>query len=120
MASSPSITTGIVSSPSVSKEVREFMVVTTPIQPGNSGGPLLSQEGGVLGIVVASLNPILIARMTGTLPQNVNFALKEMAITAVLEDRGVPFDSGAGSGELGTVELAKKARGFTVQILCKR
>jgi serine protease Do len=35
--------------------------ISTPVQPGNSGGPLLDQMGNVVGIVTSKLNALKIA-----------------------------------------------------------
>jgi serine protease Do len=48
---------------------------TAPIQPGNSGGPLLDDHGHLVGIAVASLNKISVAKVTGLIPENVNFGI---------------------------------------------
>ena len=50
-----------------------YLQISAPVQPGNSGGPLLDASGHLIGIVTAKLNAALIARFTGDIPQNVNF-----------------------------------------------
>jgi S1-C subfamily serine protease len=55
------------------------------VQPGNSGGPLLHSSGNVVGLVSARLADIATLKITGSLPQNVNYALKSSFITAFLE-----------------------------------
>lgn len=48
---------------------------TAPMQPGNSGGALLDEHNQLLGVAVASLDKIVVAKATGTLPENVNFGI---------------------------------------------
>lgn len=56
---------------------KDHFQISVPIQPGNSGGPLFSGKGHVIGIVVATLDPGVFFNATdGALPQNVNYALK--------------------------------------------
>ena len=50
--------------------------ISVPVQAGNSGGPLATQEGGVVGIVTAKIDALSILKSTGDLPQNVNYAIK--------------------------------------------
>ena len=50
--------------------------VSVPVQPGNSGGALLNDKGDVVGIIVAILKAETAFKVTGSLPQNVNYALK--------------------------------------------
>jgi S1-C subfamily serine protease len=64
-----------------------LLQVTIPIQPGNSGGPVATDSGVVVGVVVAKLNELAMLKDTGTLPQNVNFAIKSSELAALL--RGV-------------------------------
>jgi S1-C subfamily serine protease len=59
--------------------------ISLPIQPGNSGGPLLDTMGQVVGLVVAKLDELYAAVVTGSLPQNVNYALKSSFVLSFLE-----------------------------------
>ncbi|MGA2964318.1 MAG: serine protease [Candidatus Korobacteraceae bacterium] len=59
--------------------------ITAPVQPGNSGGPLLDQAGNVVGVVVEKLNALSVAKWTGDIPQNVNFAIKGTIVQGFLE-----------------------------------
>jgi S1-C subfamily serine protease len=61
-----------------------FIQIDIPIQPGNSGGPLITKRGEVIGVVSASLNDEKIFRSTGAVPQNVNYAVKADYISALL------------------------------------
>jgi serine protease Do len=68
---------------------RRFFSFTAPVQPGNSGGPLIDGDGGVLGLVVARLSEDFIVQETGSLPQNVNYALGEGELAGFLARAGV-------------------------------
>ena len=69
-------TDGSISSLSGIMDDIRTMQITVPIQGGNSGGPLLDEAGNALGLVVAQLNAETVFEYTGTIPQNVNFAIK--------------------------------------------
>lgn len=64
-------------------DIRYFQI-DVPIQPGNSGGPLITDQGQVIGIVSASLNGISTLITTGAMPQNVNYAVKSEYIQPLL------------------------------------
>ena len=72
----PVLTEGSISSLSGLKGDPRLFQISVPIQPGNSGGPLFNDRGDVVGITVASLNAVQMLKQTGTVPQNVNFAVK--------------------------------------------
>ena len=52
-----------------------LMQISVPVQPGNSGGPLVNRRGEVVGIIAASASVRRFIEETGTLPQNVNWAV---------------------------------------------
>ncbi|OYW76169.1 MAG: hypothetical protein B7Z37_10065 [Verrucomicrobia bacterium 12-59-8] len=56
-------------------DVRHYQI-DAAIQPGNSGGPLLSTGRSVVGVVNARLNDSAVVLATGSIPQNVNYAIK--------------------------------------------
>lgn len=66
-----------------------MMQVSTPMQSGNSGGPLcLDDEGGVVGLAVAKL-----MHADGEIYQNVSFAVRSEYLLRLAKDNGVPTDS---------------------------
>ncbi|NKB27900.1 MAG: hypothetical protein GKR99_10235 [Rhodobacteraceae bacterium] len=67
------------------------LMISAPIQPGNSGGPVLNKRGEVLGVVVSRLDELTVLGATGTLPQNMNFAVPPDAMMGFLEDADVLF-----------------------------
>jgi S1-C subfamily serine protease len=80
---------------------RRFFSFTAPVQPGNSGGPLIDARGNVLGLVVARLSEDFIVEETGSLPQNVNYALAEPELAAFLDRNGArPSPGGLGGFDM--------------------
>ena len=72
----PKMTTGIISSLSGIQDDPTCYQISVPVQPGNSGGPLLTQKGDVVGIIKAKLNPHVGLATANALPENVNYAVK--------------------------------------------
>ena len=62
-----------------------FLQISVPIQPGNSGGPLVDSSGCVVGVIVAQLDKIFTLKVTGSLPENVNYAVKGTILLGVME-----------------------------------
>jgi len=76
MGFSPKAGDGIINSlTGFGDDLRSFQI-SIPIQPGNSGGPLINGYGQVIGITRASLDPAYTLKYAGTIPQNVNYAVK--------------------------------------------
>jgi S1-C subfamily serine protease len=68
----------------VQDDPRRFQI-SAPIQPGNSGGALVDERGNVIGVVVATLNQKVAVATSGTLAQNVNYAVKSSYLLTFLE-----------------------------------
>jgi S1-C subfamily serine protease len=85
----PKVSTGIVNALSGVRDDPRFIQISAPVQPGNSGGPLLSPSGRVVGVVAAGLNSM--DRMTngGYLPQTVNYAIKTDLILPLLKNASI-------------------------------
>lgn len=94
------------------------MQITAPVQPGNSGGPVLSQAGNVLGVVVSKLDAQYIADAIGDIPQNINFAIRGYAAKVFLELNGVSPKISANQEPFTAIQLAARTRDFTTFIEC--
>ena len=83
------ITSGLVNSLSGLRDSQSWMQVSVPIQAGNSGGPLVTSKGEVLGVVVATINAKRILEKDGALAQNVNYAIKSEEVHSFLAEIGL-------------------------------
>ena len=90
----------------------------SPVQPGNSGVPLLDASGHVIGVVVAKLDALRMARLTGDVPQNVNFAVHWSTVRAFLDEKGVDYQQAPSSSPSETHNIAAQARLFSVGTVC--
>ena len=83
------VTSGIVSSKKgLNNNSSEFQL-DAAVQGGNSGGPVYDKAGRLIGVVVSQLNKIKTAKLTGSIPENVNFAIKGQTVSQFLESSGI-------------------------------
>lgn len=68
-----------------------YYQISSPIQPGNSGSPMVNEQGVVIGIASASLNQTAAIQATGTLAQNVNYAIKIAYALPMLINHNVKY-----------------------------
>ena len=54
LGTAPKFTDGVISSLSGIMDEAAYLQISVPVQPGNSGGPLVSESGEVVGIVTSS------------------------------------------------------------------
>jgi S1-C subfamily serine protease len=118
LSSDFTVTTGIVSSLSGIINDTRHLQISAAVQPGNSGGPLLDTSGEIVGMVAAKIDALRVARYTGTIPENINFAIKTGAIRDFLDNSVVPYETSAPGTELKTADIAANARAYTLLISC--
>jgi S1-C subfamily serine protease len=110
---SPNFTSGGIAALSGPKSDTRLLQTSTPIQPGNSGGPLLDMSGRVVGVVQAQLSAIP--------NKNVNFAIQPSMVINFLLAKGVTpnLDNSSTGAQRPLSEVADMAKKFTVQIYCQ-
>jgi S1-C subfamily serine protease len=120
LGSDPSVTTGVISSLAGIKNDRRFIQITTPVQPGSSGGPLFGENGAVIGVVVGKLNAIAVAQTTGDIPQNVNFAVALGTLQSFLDANNVAYEVNDKHAAETPADIATHATSYTILLQCRR
>ncbi|MDH5557147.1 MAG: serine protease [Alphaproteobacteria bacterium] len=117
LASEGNVSIGIVSALAGPGNDASLLQVSTPVQPGNSGGPLFDSSGNVVGVIVAGLGKTFF-ETNGTLAQNVNFAIKSAIPQSFMQASGVKYQTRKSENEMRPADIARKGRPATVYIKC--
>jgi S1-C subfamily serine protease len=118
LADEGNLTLGNVSAMHGLKNDPNEIQISTPVQPGNSGGPLLDSSGNVIGVVSGKLDAMNALARNGDLPQNVNFAISLSVLKEFLGRSGVATTDAASRFELRPDEVGERAKTFTYAIEC--
>ena len=94
--------------------------ITAPVQPGNSGGPLLDGGGNVVGVVTSKLDALRVAELTKDIPQNINFAVSARSAIAFLRNSRLEISPIPPSIAKKPEEVAVAAQEISVLIRCQR
>jgi S1-C subfamily serine protease len=114
-------TTGnVTSTVGVNDDTSKFQM-SAPIQPGNSGGPIMDGAGRVLGVSEFILSTLQMSEAAGgAIPQNVNFAISSVMVANFLILRGIDVQTEMGATQkLDPEKIAEIAQKFTVQVACE-
>src|SRR5260370_21567296 len=102
----PKLSEGTISALSGSERDGVRMLVTVPIQPGSSGGPVIGGDGAVVGIVTATQTEKQFFSETGGLPQNLNWAVKVEYATPLFD---LPRPQPPSASRTEAIERASRA-----------
>jgi S1-C subfamily serine protease len=97
-----------------------FLQTDAAVQPGNSGGPLLDEKGRVIGVIAGMLDPLATLKLSGAMPQNVNYAIKGDYILPILsryEVGGLARPASASGGN--NSEIIRRVRNSVVLVIAK-
>jgi len=122
LPSTGNITPGVISALAGPGNNSSLLQITAPIQQGNSGGPVLNKKGQVVGVVVGKVDAIKVAKITGDIPQNLNFAIAARTVKSFLDGNRIDYKK---SGNIFTfdkdaVGIADEARKASLKIECWR
>ncbi|MDK4724925.1 trypsin-like peptidase domain-containing protein [Rhizobium phaseoli] len=120
LSDSVKVTTGNVNALAGLRNDTRYLQISTPIQPGNSGGPVVDRDGFLVGITSATLSKG-IADEIGITAQNVNFAIRASVAELFLQSQRIAGQSGdraADQQTTSTADLADKITPSVFQILC--
>jgi len=113
------VTTGTVSSLAGIGGGKRFIQHTAPVQAGNSGGPLLDDQGNVIGVVVSKLDLIKTFELSGDFPQNVNFAIRGEVVREFLRS-SISLSPFSPTEKKETYVFASSAQAFTFPVECQK
>lgn len=119
LSSSGNISSGNVTALTGINDDTRMVQISAPVQPGNSGGPLIDGGGLVVGIVNARADDMAVIGATGTIPQNVNFSIRANIATNLLESAGVRYNVSPEEAPLSLVDIASTAQRFSFFVLCE-
>lgn len=78
----PALTSGLISR--TDGGMGGYMQITATLNSGNSGGPVVDDQGRLIGIVVAKLDTLKYAEKHGQMPEDVNFAIRPSLLMRLL------------------------------------
>lgn len=114
LSSQGNVTVGTVSALAGYNDDFRELQFSAPIQPGNSGGPLIDRSGHVVGIVSSEL----VSEIAEEVPQNVNFAIKAEIVVAFLGAQGIDPLVAPSNDPMEVEEVASMAEGYTRLVEC--
>lgn len=115
LSSTGNATTGNISALGGLNDDSRHLQISAPVQPGNSGGPLVDMSGNVIGVVFSKLDALRVARLTEDIPQNINFAIKSSVVANFLDSRGISYSSGQLGKELSPPEVVELTKMFPLK-----
>lgn len=119
LSSGGNLTPGIVSALTGLGNNTNQIQITAPIQPGSSGSPVLNKKGDVIGVVSMKLSDVKMAKATGQVGQNINFAVSGQTLKTFLDTHKVPYStSSLFSFEKNSADLGDEARKWTMVVEC--
>lgn len=114
LGSSMRLTTGSISALTDLADDTARLQMSAPVQPGNSGGPVLDASGHIVGIVYARVEKSISGRLT----QNANLAIKANVAQVFLDINNVDYKVESSSHVKDLVDIVNESRESVIRIIC--
>jgi hypothetical protein len=118
VSSSIKVTKGVVSSLSGLGDNFSNIQIDAALQPGNSGGPIINNEGKVIGVAVAKLDFKQTIKTYGAIPENINFGVKSSVVNSFVKSNNIKTNKSIKEKIINKKELAEKIQNATVYLDC--
>ena len=117
ISTSVKVTKGIISSLTGIGNNFSNIQIDAALQPGNSGGPILSDRGNIVGVAVAKLDLKKVLKDYGVIPEDTNFGIKTSVVRSLLESTNVSLRS-PNTKTISKSKLGKMISGGTYYLSC--
>lgn len=81
----PKLSEGIVSALSGIHDEPTVFQISVPIQQGSSGAAMVNMDGNVVGIIASKLSALYMLKNRGSVPENVNYAIKSNYLNELIQ-----------------------------------
>ena len=117
ISSSIKVTKGIISSLTGIGNNFSNIQIDAALQSGNSGGPIIDDNGNVIAVAVSKLDAKYMLENFGSIPENTNFGIKSSVVKSILDSNDVARPDANQSGISKTM-LGKMISSGTYYISC--
>ena len=119
LSSGGNLTPGVVSALTGLGNNTNQIQITAPIQPGSSGSSVLNKKGEVVAVVSMKLSDTTMVKATGSVGQNVNFAVSGLTLKKFLDNQSIEYRTGGiFAFDKSSADLAEEAKAWTAVIEC--
>jgi hypothetical protein len=117
ISSSIKVTKGIISSLTGIGNNFSNIQIDAALQSGNSGGPIIDDNGNVIAVAVSKLDAKYMLENFGSIPENTNFGIKSSVVKSILDSNDVSRPD-ANQSEITKTKLGKMISSGTYYISC--
>ena len=117
ISSSIKVTKGIISSLTGIGNNFSNIQIDAALQSGNSGGPIIDDNGNVIAVAVSKLDAKYMLENFGSIPENTNFGIKSSVVKSILDSNNVARPEANQSG-ISKTKLGKMISSGTYYISC--